>query len=298
MYIGIDVGGTKIKGIVFSKGKILQQTKIETPKHTHEFDGAIFSIVEELLREYPKVKGIGICFPGAVDRKEGAAISMPSLPYIHNVQIKKLLAKRTKLPVLVENDGKCAAIAEYLHGAGKGKNTIIVLTLGTGIGGGIIANGKLCIGRGNGGEVGHITVELEGQKCACGRIGCWEEYSASRGIMKMARELGVRAENPRDVEDMAREGNAKAKEVYRKVGYYMGIGIGDLIKILDPEIITISGSITHAADLFSDSMNKEIERRVFFKHCDIKISRIKDAPSVGAASLFEFYENNSRAGKI
>lgn len=294
MYIGIDVGGTKIKGIVFDKGQILKSVKVMTPKTSEGFVNEIVDVTKELYDHYKNIKGIGICFPGAVDREKGSVISMPSLPNVNNVEIKKIFKRHFKVPVRVENDGKCAAIAEFLYGYGKGKRTIIALTIGTGIGGGTIVNETLCIGRGNGGEVGHLTIDPHGLRCACGRIGCFEEYAASRGVMRMAKQMKIKAENPLDIENLARRGDKKAMQLYNKVGYYLGIGIGDLIKVFDPEIITLSGSIANAYDVFAKSMNKEIDNTVFFKHCEIKISRIKDAPSVGAASLFEFYENYPR----
>lgn len=299
MYLGVDVGGTKIKGVLFERGKVTNQIKVDTPHEKKEFIDKILEVVFYLMREKKRVKGIGVCFPGSVDRRRGIVISMPAIPDIKNVPIGEIIYKKVKVPVRVENDGKAAAIAEYLHGVGRGKKTIVVLTLGTGIGGGVICDGVLCVGRGNGGEVGHLTIIPNGVECVCGAKGCFEEYAGSRGIMRMAKEEGLAAKDPLEIENMARAGNDKAKEIYRKVGFYLGVGIGDMIKIFDPDIVALSGSIEHAYDLFEDSMNEEIKKSVFFKSCRVVVSKIKkDAPAVGAASLFDFYENSSRNRKV
>lgn len=298
MYIGIDVGGTKIKGIVFDKGNILKSIKIQSLPIKKEFIKEIINTIKELLKEYPGVSGIGLCFPGSVDREKGIVLSLPSLPKIKNIPIKEILTKEFNLPISIENDGKCAAIAEFLYGEGKGKRDIIALTLGTGIGGGTIINKTLCIGKGNAGEVGHITVEPNGIKCQCGCYGCFEEYAASRGIMRMAKKAKLKVSNPLDVENLARKKNKIAINIHNKVGYYLGIGLADLIKVFDPEVITLSGSIANASDLFMDITKKEIKKRTFIKPCEIKISKIKDAPSVGAAALFEFHENNTQYNKV
>jgi glucokinase len=291
MYIGIDVGATKIKGIIFNKGEILNSIKIMTPSSSDKFIQEITNLIKALIKEYPQVKGVGICFPGNVNREKGIIIRMPNLPKIKNLEIIKKIKSNINLPIKIENDGKCAVIAEFLYGEGKGKKDIIALTLGTGIGGGTIVNKTLCIGRGNAGEVGHVTLIPDGIKCTCGGKGCFEAYAASKNIMRMAKIAKLNAKNPLDVENLARNKNKKALEIYQKIGYYLGIGIGDLIKIFDPEVITISGSISNASDLFLEITEKELDKRVFFNHCNIKISKIKDAPVVGAASLFEYYEN-------
>jgi glucokinase len=125
------------------------------------------------------------------------------------------------VPVKIENDGNCMAVAEFLFGYGKGKSNIVSITIGTGIGGGIIVDKKLYIGQGNAGEIGHLTLIKEGKKCNCGNTGCWEEYASGRAIMRYAKEEGLKAESPRDIEEMAKKGDKKAKEIYRKVGEFL-----------------------------------------------------------------------------
>lgn len=286
MYIGIDVGATKIQGISFENGKIVESIKEMTSKEPKELIKQIINICKKLIKENKKIEGIGLGFPGIIERKEGKIIHLPSLPKIKNIQIKKILEKKFKIPIKIENDGKCMAISEFLFGEGKGKKNIVTLTLGTGIGGGIIINKKVYIGQGSAGELGHLTLDFKGYKCNCGRLGCFEEYAASRAIKRFAREEKMNTEVPLEIENLARAGNKKAIKVYNRIGYYLGIGIGTIIKTLDPEVVVLSGGLAHAYDLFIKETKKEMKKRVHFKTCDIKISKLKNAPAIGAASLF------------
>jgi glucokinase len=286
MHIGLDVGGTKMEGIVFSKGKIITSLKEPTKKTPKEFIAQIEKVISILLQDR-KIKGIGICFPGSVDRNKGKINSMPSLPLIRNFDIVKTLEKKFKIPVIIENDGNCMAWGEYLWGLGKNTKNFVAMTLGTGVGGGFVFDGKLYDGRGNAAEVGHINLVPEGQKCFCGSRGCLEEYASGRGIMRFAKELKLEAKDPYEVEVLARKGNKKAKEAYRRAGYYLGIGISTIIKNVDPDLVVLSGSVSKANDLFLEETRKTMKKNVWFPCCDIKVSFLKSAPAIGAASLFE-----------
>lgn len=286
MYIGLDIGGTKIEGILFKDGRILESIKEFTHKEPKRFLKQIEHICEKLINKKKNIKGIGIGLPGIIDRKKGEIIFLPNIPKIKNIKIKIILEKKFNIPVRIENDGNCMAIAEFLFGEGKGKNNIVSLTLGTGIGGGIIINKKIYNGRGNAGELGHLTIEAKGEKCKCGSIGCFEEYAASRAIKRFAKNKKLKTKNPLEIENLARRGNKKAIEIYREFGYYLGVGLGTIIKILDPDIIILSGNLCHAKDLFLDEAKREAKKRVFFKICEIKVSKLKNASAIGAASLF------------
>lgn len=284
MFVGVDIGGTKIEAIVFDGKKIVAEEKLETEKKGNEFIGEIVSIIEKISKGY-KIWGIGLGIPGVMDREKGIIIKMPNIPHVKNVNIKKIIEKKFNVPVRIEKDANCMALAEFFFGYGKGKENIVAITIGTGLGGGIIIHKKIYLGRGSAAEVGHLNIEPEGLRCSCGSRGCLEEYVSGRGIIRIAKELGVEG-TPREIEDKARGGDKKAQEAYRKMGFYLGSGISDIIKVLDPEIITISGSMAHAADLFIEETKKQVKERVFFKHCEIKISKLKSAPAIGAASLF------------
>jgi glucokinase len=282
--IGIDVGGTKIAGILFDGKKIVKTHKVETKKNKKEFLAEICALVDE-LSVGKKIKGIGIGIPGVVDREKGVIVRMPNVPELGNIKLGPMLEKKYKTQVRMEKDANCMAVAEHKLGIGKGKKNVVCITLGTGIGGGIIANGEVYIGRGSAGEIGHINIEPEGLLCNCGNRGCFEEYASGRGVVRMAKELGLNGK-PRDIENMARAGNKKAIEVHKKLGYYLGVGISSIIKTLDPELIVISGSIARASDLFLEDMKREIAKRVFFGPCEIKISKLEEDPALGAACLF------------
>jgi glucokinase len=285
MLIGIDVGGTKIDGILIDKkGEIIEQLKEPTEKNKEKLARQLIDMIEKLSHGR-KISGIGMGFPGSMDREKGVVLNMPNV-HIKNFNIKKRIEKRFGVPVKIENDGNCMAVAEYVFGYGKEKKNIVTLTIGTGVGGGIIIDGKLYIGNGNSAEVGHLTLIENGVRCNCGNRGCFEEYTSGRAIMRYAKEEGLKAENPREIEDLARKGNKAAKRIYQKVGRHLGVGISDIIKVVDPEVITLLGSISHAGDLFMKEMKDEIKKRTYFKTCDIKISKIMHAPALGAASLF------------
>ncbi|MFA4960719.1 MAG: ROK family protein [Candidatus Pacearchaeota archaeon] len=285
MLIGIDVGATKIDGLLLdNKNKIVEQIKEPTQKTKKGMTKQLILMIKK-LSEGRKIHGIGMGFPGCVDRKKGIVLDMPNM-HIKNFNIGKRIWKEFRVPIKMENDGNCMAVAEYLFGYGKGKKNIVTLTVGTGVGGGMIADGKLYIGRGCAAEIGHLSVVPYGRKCNCGNTGCLEEYCAGRGIMRFAKEEKLKADSPFEIEQLARKGNIKARGIYEKVGVYLGIGISDIIKMADPEIVTILGSISHASDLFLDKTKEEVKKRVYFKPCEIKISKVRHAPALGAASLF------------
>jgi glucokinase len=284
-YIGIDIGGTKIAAILFSNGKILNMRKIKTPHEKRLFIISIIELIKE-VKGNEKISGIGVGVPGGVDRKKGIILQMPNIKTIKNLELKKIIEKEFKVEMKLENDGNCMSIAEFLFGGEKGKENLVSLTLGTGIGGGIIINKKLYIGRGSAGEMGHITINSEGYKCNCGSIGCFEEYGASRAIERFAKEEDMKTIDPLEIETMARAGDKKALNIYKKIGYYLGVGIGTIIKCFDPEVIILSGSLSHASELFLDETRREVKKRVFFKTPEIKVSKLKNSPAIGAASLF------------
>lgn len=286
MYIGIDIGGTKIEGIVFDKGRIIAHEKKLTEHTPHKFINEVKEVIST-LKEGRKIDGIGICFPGSVDREKGKVIAMVALPAIKNFEVVKPLIKEFGIPVKIENDGNCMAWGEYLWGQGKRTKNFVGITIGTGVGGGYILNEKLYTGNGNASEIGHITLEMDGDKCSCGCRGCLEEYASGRGIMKLAKKMKVKANTPYEIEMLARKGDKKSKEIYEKFGHYLGIGIGTIIKNVDPDLIVIGGGLAHADVLFMNTVKKTIKENVWFPHCDIKISKLTSTPAIGAASLFE-----------
>jgi glucokinase len=285
--LGIDVGGTKILGALFddAKKKIVREARAKTERGKAGFIRQIEDMIGELI-DGEKIKNVGIGLPGILDREKGKIINMPNIPEVKNLNLADMIYKKFKVKARIENDAKCHAIGEFFHGLGKGKKDFLVLAMGTGLGGGIFIDGKLYLGRGNAGELGHINIEPEGRECSCGNRGCLEEYASGKAIKKYAKEMKLGIEDPKKLEDMARAGDEKALEIYKKVGKYLGIGASSLIKTFDPEAVIVTGSVSNAADLFMPYALMEVEKRVFFKHCEVKASKLKDGAAIGAASLF------------
>ncbi|MGV8152567.1 MAG: ROK family protein [Candidatus Nanoarchaeia archaeon] len=285
MYVGVDIGGTKMLAILFDGKKAVKLEKLETEQKKNKFVKEIIKVIEDISRGY-KIEGIGLGLPGLLDRKNGEIINLPNL-HMKNIPIKKIVEKHFKVPVIIEKDANCMAIAEHRLGLAKSRKNAIVLTLGTGIGGGFILNNNLYIGRGCAAEVGHMNIEPEGYLCNCGNKGCLEEYISGRAIMRLAKNMGINAKNPREVEFLARDGNKKAREVYKKIGYYLGVGIASIVVLFDPEIIILSGSLIKAHDLFLEETIKTARKKVFFKTLpEIKLSNLDNSPALGAACLF------------
>lgn len=285
MLIGIDVGGTKILGIVLNKKKVIETKKIQTPQNKKEFTKELIKLIKELSQKR-KIKGIGLGLPGVVNRKKGTIINLPNIPTIKNLNIVKIIQKEFKIPVKIEKDVNCMALAELHFGLAKNKTNAVAITIGTGLGGGIIINKKLVIGKGSAGEVGHLNIYPNGHKCTCGNYGCLEEYTASRAIKRYSQEAGFKNKTPKEIEDLARKGNKKAKKIYEKLGYFLAIGLSDIIKVLHPEIIILSGNISNASDIFLEKTIKEVKKRTYFQICEIKKSKLKQTPAIGAAAQF------------
>ncbi len=187
---------------------------------------------------------------------------------------------------MLENDANCMALGESTFGYGKNIKNLVCVTLGTGVGAGIVINNKIYTGRSNAGELGHITIDINGYKCKCGRRGCLEEYVSARGIKRTAKKLGIN-KNILEIYEMAKLGSIKAKKVYETTGTYLGIGLSTLVKLLDPDLIVIGGGISNAGDLILKPAVKEMKKRTFFRTPSVKIAKLKDnAGAIGAACLF------------
>ena len=309
MYIGIDVGGTNLKaGLVDQAGKIL--TVERTPL---DFQGpeAFARTLADLSRAVLEKGGIsaadveyvGIGIPGAVSG--GEILYTANIP-MRNVPMEQLFRRHLDLPLLMGNDADCAAGGEWSCGAGKGTQIFLVVTLGTGVGGGMILNGRLHTGMGAGGEVGHILVEKDGAPCNCGRCGCWEAYASATGLIRMTRE--TMAQHPesalheivhaaggvvegRTAFDAAMTGDRTARELCRTYAEYLAAGLTDLINILHPEAVALGGGVAAAPDaLLLEPVQKIVATECYARHTN-QVPRIlraelgNDAGIIGAAML-------------
>ena len=307
-YIGIDVGGTNLKaGLVREDGQILAVER--TPlafENPEQFARTLAQLGQSVLHQAgipaSDVVSAGIGIPGAV--AGGDILYTCNIP-LRDVPLSRLFRQHLDVPVLLENDANCAAVGEWLCGAGRGTQQFIVVTLGTGVGGGLILNGKLCSGSGMVGEVGHMVIQHGGAPCNCGRRGCWEAYASATGLIRMTREAmeahpesllhTVAAQSGcvegRTAFDAAVQRDETALALCRDYVSYLAAGVTNLINILQPEAVAIGGGVAAAPDgLLFTPLREIVERECYPRHTG-QIPRIvraelgNDAGIIGAALL-------------
>jgi glucokinase len=259
---GIDVGGTKFLGVVLDDdGNVLHEARRLTPRGP---DAVIDGLVE-FARELGEWDSIGIGVPGLVTRT-GVLRAAPNLVSVAELEVGPRVSAGLGRPVSVDNDATCAALSEWQLGAARGTDDMVMVTLGTGIGGGIVAGGRLQRGsHGFAGEIGHIVVDPEGPPCPCGRRGCWERYASGSGLARLAREAAVGRRVNRVVElaggdpeqvrgehvqAAAREGDEHALDVIDMFGRWVAIGLVSLANVLDPAMFVLGGGLAASADLY------------------------------------------------
>jgi glucokinase len=212
------------------------------------------------------VRGVMLGAPGIIARDQGTVVSSPNLPGWRDVPLRRLVAEAVGMPVSLENDANAAAYGEYWRGAGRGCASMVLLTLGTGVGGGLVLGGSLWRGAdGMAGEIGHITIEPGGRTCRCGNAGCLETYASATGIVDRYRELagteeGASAER---IHSRALEGDANARQAYREAGRALGLAFATLVNLLNLERIVIGGGVLPAWELFMPPAEQELRRRAF-----------------------------------
>jgi glucokinase len=250
--IGIDVGGTKIAaGVIDREGRIERRVERRTPADSRdEFLELLDEIVDELRVE--GVEAIGFGLPSTIDQRTGRVVGSVHVP-LNDFDFRDHAAERFSIPVALDNDGNAAAIAEWKIGAGRGASHMIMLTLGTGVGGGLILDGKPYRGWvGAGAEIGHMVLEYGGEPCGgnCTGHGHFEQVSSGRAADRKAVELLGPDATGRELAGAAREGNEDALEAVREIGRKLGAALGSLVNIFNPELIVIGGGFSQARDLF------------------------------------------------
>jgi len=299
----VDLGGTHLRvALVDDTGRILKQHKQDTPKGDSADDiiDALIQVSERWdCKELPVV-AVSIMVPGAVDCAKAVVVQAPNLPSLVNFPLKAELQQRLGWPVYLENDANAAVVGEMWMGAARGCRNVVSVTLGTGVGGGVILDGKLWRGsHGSAGEIGHTTVDpFSGLKCKCGNIGCLELFASATAIVRMTREtLSLFPETSlksdeltaEKVYDAGREGDELALAVFKRFGMYLGIGLANLINLIDPQIIVITGGVVNGWDLFAGEMYRQVEERAFRTTAQqVKIAKAEcgdNAGLLGAARL-------------
>lgn len=282
--MGVDIGGTKIcLGIIDAEGTILYEEKIPTqfPLYPYLEDN-----VQRLLKIYPDVKAVGIGTHGFVDPVKGRIIfSTEALPGWTGTEVKKQLEAATGRRVEVENDANCAGLAEAKFGSGKGLPRVVCLTLGTGLGGGIIWDGKLLSGGPNGGaaEIGHMTLYPGGAECACGRRGCFEQYVSGTGIQRRIKEAGLDV-SPLELFQVSKT-DRQAHEIMEGFTYDLAVIISSLQAVFDMDSVIIGGGVSESADLWWSSLSTQLQP-LLLNPLDVKIAQFgNNAGVLGAALL-------------
>ena len=269
-YIGIDIGATNLKAcIIDPTGNVLVSKKMKVAQVADAASLAwtmhqlCLDMSAQIGSSMEQINSIGVGCPGTVEIHSGMIMHTCNLP-LRNVPLRKLFHQLSSLPMYIENDANCAALAEYHAGAGRDSKRFVTITLGTGIGGGIIHHGKIWHGaNGIAGEVGHMSIDINGKPCPCGRKGCWEQYASATALKKMTREAmeanpgsilaRVIAENNDHVSGQsafmaAREGCTVGKEVTRQYIDYLAAGITNIVNIFQPDTLAIGGGVSNEAD--------------------------------------------------
>ena len=280
--IGIDVGGTNVKiALVDNKGKIIYSNSIPTRAEMgyeytiNNMKEAITELIKETKSDPKNIESIGFGFPGQIDYQKGIVRLAPNIPGWVNVPIAEIMEKEFGIPTRVDNDVRCAALGELNYGAGQGCDNLICITVGTGIGSGLVINGKLVRGASNAaGEIGHIKLDMNGGPlCGCGDRGCLEAFASGPSIVALAeedikggkstkyRELANPDITPYIVSEAAKQGDPVAKRIFTIVGEYIGIGLASVVNLLNPEKIIIGGGVAAAGDLLLTPIKESLIKR-------------------------------------
>ena len=271
----MDAGGTKIAaGVVTPEGKVLEQTRYPTPNSKQRLVETIARAIAEVKGGY-EVGGVCLAVPGLILAQENKVVFSPNLRTIEGIPLKEELEPRIGLPLTVENDNSAAAWGEFRFGAGGEVDHLVFVGLGTGIGGGVISHGVLLRGaQGSGGELGHVTIQATGPRCACGNHGCLEAFASGTAIARRAREVAVERPDSalgrlaaqrkllgEDVTELAQEGDEAALYVLEEAGRWLGIGLAGFVNIFNPEIVAVGGGAAKAGELILKSARREVYLR-------------------------------------
>ncbi len=272
MLVGVDLGGTNIKaGLVDDTGLLIE--KLSIPTETHLGKDRVIENICAAAREaansikWEDICAVGVGSPGPLNHRTGVVITSPNLPEWENVPLADEVAAKLGVKTFVENDANAACWGEYWIGAGKDCGSMVLLTLGTGIGSGIILDGRLWRGStGSGAEMGHMVIDLDGEECACGNRGCLEAYASAPATVR--RFLRMKGNTSGEVTaDMiyreASAGDVTARKALEETGRYLGVAVANIANVLNPEIVLFSGGLAGAADILIPVIREEISRRAF-----------------------------------
>ncbi len=307
VFIGIDLGGTTIKGaLVDNDGNILYETRVDTEKvESEKLLAQIITFANALQKQAEgNAVSIGIGVPGLVNIKTNRIETMPNLPELGDIDIPARLTEATDLPVVIDNDANVAAYAELKAGAAKSKHDVFFVTLGTGVGAGLIMNGEIYRGAtGFAGEFGHMTIDPEGIECGCGNIGCLETIASGPNIVRRMRArlqrdrtsslslLAIPRDREMTAEDIgvaAKNGDEMAQLIMERTGMFLGIAIAAVVNLLNVEMVVLGGGVMAAGNLILKPTTNETRRRAFppsFNNCEIVLAELGASAGVIGAAL-------------
>jgi glucokinase len=302
--IGVDIGGTKIAAaVVTPEGNILSEVRY--PTQAAPLNRLIETVAQAIteVKDGFEVGGVCVAVPGRILASENKVISAPNLHEIEDIRLDEEIGRRTGLMVTVENDANAAAWGEFRFGAGRGLQHMVSITLGTGVGGGIITHGMLLRGaQGAGGELGHVTIDPTGPRCGCGNYGCLEALASGTAIQRRAREVAnerstsalgrlaiARQVLGEDVTRLAQEEDDASISVLEETGRWLGIGLAGFVNTFNPEVIAVGGGASQAGELILESARKEVQLRASSPSRDlVEIKEATLGPEsgvLGAAAL-------------
>jgi glucokinase len=300
-YLGIDIGGTTVKaGIVDETGRVLKESRIETV--THDWDAFLANLIH-LIRGYQEdttIEAVGIGVPGFRNAYTRQIVASPNIPCLIYASLENMVADKVHLPVITENDANAAAYAEFICGTAIGTRHMAFITLGTGVGSGLILDGKLFTGTsGYAAEFGHTIIDPDGRSCACGSKGCIETIASAPGIVRTALELMAKDAASRLpassipltselIFEAAFAGDSAAKATFEQTGHWLGMACVNLINLLNLEMIVLGGGVMASGDMLMNPLRKAVQRYAIpasGKDCRIVQSTLPDAGIIGAAML-------------
>ena len=312
--LGIDLGGTNIvAGVVDEEYKIVAKASCKTavPRPESEICDSMAEVAKKAVEKanisMDEIESIGIGVPGAVNPKTGVIEYSANL-FFHNWEIVKMMRERLGKKVIIENDANAAALGEFLAGSAKGAKNAVAITLGTGIGGGIIINGKIYSGSNYAGaELGHMVIVKDGKECACGRKGCWETYASATGLINMTKQKilsekldfsymlklcdgDINKVNGKTAFDAMADGDPAAKEVVNEYVGYLATGLVNIINIFQPDVLCVGGGVSNQGENLLGPVRAIVEAERYTKHNDkqtviCRATLGNDAGIIGAAYL-------------
>jgi glucokinase len=290
--IGIDLGGTELRAAVVSAaGHVLAHARTETAAMAgpDAVIGQMAALVGQIAGDL-RIIGVGIGSPGPLDAAAGVVVHAPTLRGWNDVPLAQLAAARLGLPVRIDNDANVAALAEWRFGAGRGLRHMVYVTVSTGIGGGVIIDGRLLHGRGSlAGEIGHMAITEAPIACACGGLGCWEALASGTALGQRASALGAFGSvTARDVARLAAAGNATAAGLLAEEGRYLGMGFANLLHLYAPEMIVVGGGVSESLPAMRAEIEAVIRRRAMPAYRDVPVVAAalgQQAGVIGAALL-------------